>query len=526
MNKKQITLIIIIITVGLLLGGLIFRQSKPQPVDEHGHGEAAHGHEHAEQHGDAEHHGGSAGEGEGHAHADAHTDTEHHEDAPAKGAHGGKLFADGDFGLEIALDESSGEPLFKAYLYRKGQAIAPTGAKVGLTLTRPGGSKQEIGFTADKDALRSNQAIAEPHIFDATIAVQTASEPYLFAFSMAEGRLSLDEAQIKAAGITLQQAGPATLQSALRLPGEIRLNADRTAHVLPRVAGIVESVHADLGQQVKKGQLLAVVSSPALAELRSELLAAQQRQALAKSNHEREKQLWQEKISPERDFLQARTALQEADIALQNARQKLAAIGAASGGPLNRYQIRAPFDGMVVEKHLALGESLKEDSNIFTLSDLSSVWAEISVPAKDMARVSVGESVVVTASNFASPANGKVSYVGALIGEQNRAASARVVLPNPGLAWRPGLFVNIDLHTGEARVPVAVRSEAVQAVDGGQVVFVRINGGFAPVPVKTGRDNGQLVEITAGLTAGTTYAASGSFVLKSELGKGSAAHEH
>lgn len=524
MNKKQISLIIVIILAGLLLGGLILRQNKPQPVDDHGHGEAAHGHSHAEQHGDAEHHGSPAGDG--HAHDNAHADAEHHEDTPAKGPHGGKLFAEGDFGLEIVLDESGGEPHFQAYLYHKGQAIAPTGNKISLTLTRPGGNKQEIGFTASKDSLRSNQAIAEPHVFDATIAVQTASEPYLFAFSMAEGRLSLDEAQIKAAGVTLQQAGPATLQSTLRLPGEIRLNADRTAHVLPRVAGIVESVHADLGQQVKKGQLLAVVSSTALAELRSELLATQQRHALAKSNYEREKQLWQEKIAPERDYLQAHTALQEADIALQNARQKLAAIGAATGGPLNRYQIRAPFDGMVVEKHLVLGESLKEDSNIFTLSDLSTVWAEISVPAKDLARVNVGEQVVVTASNFASRANGKVSYVGALIGEQNRAANARVVLPNPGLAWRPGLFVGIELQTSEARVPVAVRSEAVQTIDAGQMVFVRVNGGFAPVPVTTGRDNGQMVEITAGLAAGTTYAASGSFVLKSELGKGSAAHEH
>ena len=121
---------------------------------------------------------------------------------------------------------------------------------------------------------------------------------------------------------------------------------------------------------------------------------------------------------------------------------------------------------------------------------------------------------------------GTINLDGNSLGALPRAASARVVLPNPGLAWRPGLFVNIELQTSEARVPVAVRSEAVQSVDAGQVVFVRVNGGFAPVPVKTGRDNGQLVEITAGLAAGTTYAANGSFVLKSELGKGSAAHEH
>ena len=194
-----------------------------------------------------------------------------------------------------------------------------------------------------------------------------------------EGVLKLDAERAKTAGVTLLQAGPAAIGSSLQLPGEIRFNEDRTAHVVPRVAGVAESVAANLGQMVKKGQLLAVLSSPAVSEQRSELMAAQKRLALARTTYQREKQLWQEKISAEQDYLQAQQAMREAEIAATNAQQKLAAIGAGAGsaGGLNRFELRAPVDGVVVEKHLSVGEAVQDSTAVFTISDLRSVWAEM-----------------------------------------------------------------------------------------------------------------------------------------------------
>ncbi|MBN4836385.1 efflux RND transporter periplasmic adaptor subunit, partial [Enterobacter hormaechei] len=100
---------------------------------------------------------------------------------------------------------------------------------------------------------------------------------------------------------------------------------------VPRVAGVVESVSASLGQQVRKGQVLAVISSPGVSEQRAELESAQKRLQLARTTYEREKKLWEEKISPQQDVLQAEQAMREAEIAVANARQKLQAIGAAPG---------------------------------------------------------------------------------------------------------------------------------------------------------------------------------------------------
>lgn len=342
-------------------------------------------------------------------------------------------------------------------------------------------------------------------------------------------KIALDDAQIKAAGIAVAAAAPADISIAITLPGEIRFNEDRTAHVVPKLSGVVTAVMADLGQVVKQGQVLAVVASSGLSEQRSELLSAQRRLALAATTLDRERRLWQDKISAEQDYLQAKQAMSEAEIAVQNARQKLSAFGtgAASGSDLNRLELRAPFDGIVMEKHLALGEAVKEDANVFTISDLSTVWAEIAVPPKDLNLVRVGETVTVKASAFDAQATGKITYVGSLLGEQTRTAKARVALANPDRAWRPGLFVNVDVLSGQTgAAAVTVGAEAIQTLEDKPVVFVKVAGGFRPQPVVTGRSDGRVTEILQGLTAGTQYAAAGSFVLKAELGKGSAEHAH
>jgi cobalt-zinc-cadmium efflux system membrane fusion protein len=351
--------------------------------------------------------------------------------------------------------------------------------------------------------------------------------------------IALGEAQVKAAGIVLASAAPAQVSTMLTLPGEIRFNDDRAAHVVPKLAGVVIAVHAELGQSVQRGQLLAVLASSALSEQRNELLSAQRRLALASTTLERERKLWQDKISAEQDYLQARQAMNEADIAVRNAQQKLGVLGAgagagASGGAaagkrlnqLNQLELRAPFAGVVMEKHLVLGEAVREDANVFTIADLSTVWADFAVPPRDLNLVRVGDNVTVRAAAFEARASGKISYVGALLGEQTRSATARVALANPQRAWRPGLFVNVEVRAGLSDAAVTVAADAVHEVDGHPAVFVRTAQGFAVQPLTPGRSDGQRTEILQGLAPGVSYAAANSYLLKAELGKDSAGHEH
>lgn len=526
MTKKQRAAIAALIIAGILGTAAVLLTGRSGGSGEDGHGHAEHA-EHAEAkgHDDGEHHGQAAKEG--HADEAEHADEEHHE-AAQKGPHGGELYAHGDNAIELALSEQDGQARLRAWVTKGGKPVV-TGVTLAGELKRATGEAMPLPFKASKDYFESDVNIAEPHVFDATVTVRLAgeNEPLVAKLSKEEGKIELTAEQTKTAAIGIQVASPAVVQSGLQFPGEIRFNEDRTAHVVPRLAGVVEAVPANIGQQVKKGQVLAVIASTALSEQRSELLAAQKRLELARTTFEREKKLWEEKISAEQDYLQARTGLQEAQIAVQNAQQKLTAIGAgpASQG-LNRFELRAPFDGMIVEKHLALGEAVKEDANIFTISDLSSVWAEFVVAAKDLSQVRVGEKVTISSAAFDGKAEGTVSYVGSLLGEQTRTAKARVTMVNPKMAWRPGLFVTVNVLAEEVQVAVAVSADAIQEVNGENAVFVAVPGGFVVQPVKIGRSNGKVVEVTDGLKAGARYAAANSFILKSELGKASAEHTH
>jgi membrane fusion protein, heavy metal efflux system len=343
-----------------------------------------------------------------------------------------------------------------------------------------------------------------------------------------ESRIKMTEAQVKQSGVEIATAGPARIGSAVKLIGEIQLNADRTVHVVPRLVGLVETVSASAGDRVRKDQVLAVISSQSLADQRSDLLAAQKRLALARTTLAREKKLWEEKISAEQDYQQAQQDVSEAEIAMQSAKQKLMSLraGSAPGGNLTRYEIRAPIDGIVTAKDISVGEVLKDDSSIFTVADLATVWAEMTIYAKDLNVVKVGQKAIVKATAFESQSTGTISYVGSLVGKETRAATARIVLPNPDGMWRPGLAVNIDLIASEADVPIVIAPEAVQTLGDKPTVFVREGEQFEPRPVQLGRSDDKWSEVIAGLKAGEQYAAKNSFILKAEVGKGEASHDH
>ncbi len=331
----------------------------------------------------------------------------------------------------------------------------------------------------------------------------------------------MDDDQVRASGIAIAAAGAVQIASVVQFPGEVQLNDDRTVHVVPRVPGIAEAVLVNTGQNVRKGQTLAVFSSQVISEQRSALQSAQKRQSFALTVYEREKKLWEQKITAEQDFLQAQVALREAEIAVENAQQKLNALGVTggSGTGLNRFELRAPYDGLVVERKLSVGEAVKEDTPIMTISDMSAVWVEVSIPAKDLPLMRVGAKVLVRATAFDAKATGTVAFVGALVGEQTRMARARIVLANPQGAWRPGLFVNVEVNSANLQVPVAVESEAIQTLGNRQVVFVREEKRFVPRGVKLGISDGKYIEVLGGLPPGTRYAAQGSYIIKSELTK-------
>ena len=474
----------------------------------------------------------SASGGDEHGH-DAHADEQHHEEgtaAPAKGPRGGRLFVVGGYGLELTIFETGVEPQFRLYTYQDGQPTDPAQSQVTVSVERLGRPPQVFAFAKEGDHLKGNGVVEEPHSFAVTIAAKNAGKTHQFKYEQVEARVAISDAQLKSNGLEVATVGPARIKTALQLQGEIRLNEDRTVHVVPRLAGLVESVSVNAGDTVRRGQVLAVLSSQSLADQRSELLGAHKRLGLARTTFEREKSLWEGKISAEQDYLQARVALQEAEIAAQSARQKLASLGAvassSSSGNLTRYEVRAPIDGVITDKQISVGEVVKEDTNIFVVADLTTVWVEMTVYAKDLNTVKVGQAARVKATSFEAQATGKLSYVGSLVGEQTRAAKARVVLPNPQGLWRPGLPVNVELTADEVEVPLAISVDAVQTLRDWTVVFGRYGEQFEARLVGLGRSDGTMVEVLGGLQAGERYAAKNSYLIKADIGKSGASHDH
>src|SRR5687768_2619120 len=514
-KKSRLMPIITVIAIGIALGGLILTLDKTaQPTSTGSETDVGAEATDVEDSGDKR--GSSKGD----------TDSRYR-----VGPRGGKLFTADGFGLEVTIFEKGVPPRFRLYLYENGKPLPPSVAKVTLTLSRLGAPAQVYKFKPQADYLLAAQIVEEPHSFVVAIAAEQKDKTFHWKYSQVEARVKMPDEMLKSIGVEILTAGPAIIKPTLKLPGEIIFNEHTIVQVVPRLPGIVTSVERHHGQQVKKGDVLAVIESQALAELRSQYRVARKRLALARTTHEREKRLWEEKISAKQDYLMAQTLWNEAEIALDLASVKLAALGVqpesdSYGSTLARYEIRAPISGLVIEKSIALGQTLKEDSNIFTIADVSTVWTAITVYPRDVAAVKVGQKAIVKATASDIKGQGAVTFITALVGGQTRNATARIELENKDSRWRPGMFVNAELVTEEIQVPVAVSTTAIQTFNEWTVVFGRYGQYFEARLLELGRSDGKMVEVLEGFRAGEQYAAGNSFAIKAELGKSGATHAH
>jgi membrane fusion protein, heavy metal efflux system len=454
-----------------------------------------------------------------------------------RGPHGARLLSDGNLQLEVTIYETGVPPQFRVYPFDAAlKPLPPTDVTLQIELHRLGGRVDRINFQPEADYLRGDAVVEEPHSFDVKVAAQHASRQRQWAYAQIEGKVHLGPDQIESAGITINTVGPREMITTLELPGEVAADQTRLAHVVPRLQGVVSEVRKQEGDRVRKGELLAVLNSRELADAKGSYLAAAYHVEFTRITLNREEMLWKKKISAERDYLEAKRASDEAKLAQKLAAQKLVVLGvpsatlpslaSAPAETMARYEIHAPLDGVVLERDITVGESIAAEQKIFTVADLSTIWVDFSVYAKDLGAVHEGQQAVVVSTDIGVEATGQVSYVGPLVGQATRTATARIVLPNPGVQWRPGLFVTVRLVRETTTVPLAVAAEAIQTFRDWQVVFVRYGDWFEARPLELGRSDGQWVEVLKGLQPSEQYAAANSFAVKAEIGKLGATHDH
>ncbi|MDN3568860.1 efflux RND transporter periplasmic adaptor subunit [Paeniroseomonas aquatica] len=350
-----------------------------------------------------------------------------------------------------------------------------------------------------------------------------------------EGGIRMTDEQVATAQIDVVEAGSGAVVRRVSLPGVVAANADRLARVPARVAGIVTMLHKRLGDQVAAGDVLAEIESAEIATIKGDYLAALRTTELVRVTFEREQRLWQRRISAEQDFLKARTDWQEAQIRLDLARQKLAALGLGSAEvealprqpveALRRQAVRAPIAGRVTSRPIVLGAAVTAEAEVYTVADLSSIWVEMAVPPSDLTFVKEGMSVRLRGEGE-TRGEGRIVFLSPVLDAETRSARAVVEVPNPAGEFRPGGFATAEVATAEQPVDLLVPRGAVQQIEGEDVVFVRTPDGFEKREVVLGRGDTDGVEVVFGLDPGERYAATNTFVLKAELGKSEAEHSH
>lgn len=397
--------------------------------------------------------------------------------------------------------------------------------------------------------------------------------------------LQLDEAQVLAAGIAVQAAGPGPIESVLELTAIVGENQDAQAHVTPRVPGLVRTIFGRLGQEVKAGDPLCEIESIVFGQavgvfrkagatlvnseqaLRQEKDLLERAVELAEKVYAREMDLAKQEITTVRFLYDAEKELQEARLRrdrrllelqgnieadrvdFEASRTQLRILGlddealdALAGLPAGtegRYTIQAPRDGVIVARHITEGEFVDAETELFELQDLSTVWVLASVYEQDLARVREGAAATVRLNAFPEVVfHGSVDFIDFHVDGSTRSAAVRVLVDNrPIDAWqedypvRPGLFGQVTITTDSRQAAILIPEAAVVHEGAQDLVFVRTGAGrfeARQVDLAADPNGGAQVEVLAGIEAGEEVVVTGTFTLKSyarkgELGEG---HEH
>jgi cobalt-zinc-cadmium efflux system membrane fusion protein len=377
-----------------------------------------------------------------------------------RGPHRGRMLRDGDFALELQIFEDGVPPEYHVYLFRNDEPLPPTAAQVRVELERLDGETNRFEFRPERDFLRGDGVVTEPHSFSVTVTATEGGRTHRWEFDSFEGRVTIAAAQATDAGIRAEAAGGATIKDTLTLSGRLMPNAERVRSVSARFPGAIRRVEKSVGDSVRVGDRLATIESNESLEL---------------------------------------------------------------------YAVNAPIAGVIIERHANAGENAGAEP-LFVIADYSGLWAELNLFPRDLPRVKVGQTVLLKSVEGEVLGEGKISRIAPVEAARHAGVSgiynARVLLANPGQRWVPGLFVEGAVHIGAAAVPLAVKRSGLQTFRDFTVVFAQVGETYEVRMLELGRQDDTWVEVLGGLKPGTSYVVENSYLIKADIEKSGASHDH
>src|SRR5690606_911205 len=346
-----------------------------------------------------------------------------------------------------------------------------------------------------------------------------------------EGEIQLTSQQMVEQGLKVAVASTGLVEKLTTLPGKLVVNTDQQAHISPNFSGHVEQVNVALGQYVERGQTLAVLSIPELIDQQANLSIAQSSLRLAQQEYQREQQLWSQGISAKQDLQRAENTYRQAQITVQSQQARLHALG--STGQNGRFVIRAPIPGMISQKDIVVGENVQLADQLFVIENLKDLWLEFNLPNTSNIQLQAGQILNFKTNGSDQNYQAKVQTLNSQADLQTGRLQVRAKVTTQADVLRPNVLVNVFVTDAQAKTALRVQKKALQQVEGKPEVFVieseekgLVHLKAQLIEVGVSSQDGQWLEVISGLTEGQKYIADGSFLLKSELEKDEAGHEH
>lgn len=336
-----------------------------------------------------------------------------------------------------------------------------------------------------------------------------------------EGFVPMTAEKMIASGIAVERVEAGSLASEILAQATITAPPEGRALLTARADGAVVRINKRLGDPVGAGETVALLESRDAAAFVAERNAAAARAQAARAAAAREERLFNAKITARQDLEAAIAARRTAEADLQRADAAVRAAGVTGGRYL---AVRSPISGRLTEVDTQLGAYVSAGAELFNVSNARSIQAEAAVPATDAQRIQPGDRAQVELPN-GGLVEARVRSVTPALDPESRAATVVLQMTGApgGLAQGQAVRVRITPR-GSTASGIVLPEEAVQQVEGRDVVFVQVRGGFQATPVTTGSRGGGRVQILEGVQPGQTVVTRGAFVLKSQLGASEAEH--
>lgn len=343
--------------------------------------------------------------------------------------------------------------------------------------------------------------------------------------------LTLTTEEAERAGVKVEELKLQAIGDVVVVTATIQPDADKVAHVAPRIEGRITSAPAKLGDRVRAGQALATLDSVDVGEAHAAWVQAQSELRIAEADFKRAESLNAEEIIARKDFLRAQSDRDKAAAALRAAADKLRLLGGtpnAGGGNVSGFAVTAPFAGTVIEKKATLGELGRPGDSLFTIADLSRVWIQADLPEAAMARVRAGANAKVSVPAYPGETfSGRVDHLGAMLNKETRTVAARIVVPNADERLKPEMFATATIEVaGDRRELLSLPDAAIVLMQGQPTVFVYEQGAYEMRAVEPGERSGGRTVVKSGLKPGEQVVTAGAYALKARKLKSQLGHGH